>query len=177
MNQTENNLNDPQPVKSLVIVFSYHHHNTEKIARAIAAVLGAEVKTPQEILPETLREYDLIGFGSGIYGASFGTPMLTLADRLSFAQGKKAFLFSTYGAPAVAVTRNFVADNHAGMREKLRIKGYDVVGEFGCAGWNTNVFLKYFGGINKGRPDANDLADAEAFAQKQWEKVRGSLVS
>ncbi len=174
MNQTENYLKDPQNVKSLVIVFSYHHHNTEKIARAIAGVLGAEVKTPQEILPEQLREYDLIGFGSGIYGASFGSPMLTLADRLSFAQGKKAFLFSTYGAPAVAVTRNFVTDNHAGMREKLQLKGYEVIGEFGCAGWNTNVFLKYFGGINKGRPDANDLADAEAFARKQWENARGS---
>lgn len=174
MNPTENYLKDSQNVKSLIIVFSYHHHNTEKIARAIAGVLGAEVKTPQEILPETLREYDLIGFGSGIYGASFGTPMLTLADRLSFAHGKKAFLFSTYGAPAVAVTRNFVTDNHAGMREKLRIKGYDVVGEFGCAGWNTNVFLKYFGGINKGRPNANDLANAEAFAWAMQEMARGT---
>jgi hypothetical protein len=25
-----------------------------------------------------------------------------------------------------------------------------VIGEFGCAGWNTNSFLRFFGGLNKG---------------------------
>lgn len=174
MNQPEHNPEHPQHVKSLVIVFSCHHHNTETIARTIAGVLGAEVKTPKEILPEKLRDYDLIGFGSGIYHASFGQPLLTLADRLSFAHGKKAFLFSTYGAPAVAVTRDFVANNHEEMREKLQLKGYEVIGDFGCAGWNTNSFLRFFGGINRGRPDAGDLANAEAFAGAMLAKVRGT---
>ena len=159
------NRNDGHPVTSLVIVFSYHHNNTEKIARAIAGVLGAEIKTPEQVHPERLRDYDMIGFGSGIYSATFGAPLLALADRLSFESGKKAFLFSTYGAPAFAVTRNFVADNHAEMRQKLQLKGYTILGEFGCAGWNTNSFLRFFGGINKGRPDTNDLLNAEAFAR------------
>jgi len=172
MDQTENNPDNPWPVKSLVIVFSYHHNNTEKIANAIANVLGAEVKTPDQVYPEKLREYDLIGFGSGIYGATFDPTMLTLADRLSSAAGKKAFLFSTYGAPGFAVTRNFVADNHAEIRDKLKLKGYTVIGEFGCAGWNTNSFLKYFGGLNKGRPDADDLRNAEAFAREMLGKAR-----
>lgn len=158
--------------RSLVVVFSYHHNNTEKIARAMANVLGADVKTPDQVYPEKLREYDLIGFGSGIYSASFDPSMLTLADRLSYAAGKKAFLFSTYGAPGFAVTRNFVADNHTAMREKLELKGYTVMGEFGCAGWNTNSFLKFFGGLNKGRPDADDLANAERFARDMQEKAR-----
>jgi len=173
MEKTGNESNDTLPVKSLVIVFSYHHGNTEKIAHTIGNVLGAEVKTPQQVFPEQLREYDLIGFGSGIYSATFDPAVLTLADRLSYAAGKKAFLFSTYGAPAVAVTRNFVANNHAEMREKLQVKGYTVIGEFGCAGWNTNSFLKYFGGLNKGRPDAGDLRNAEAFAREMIEKARG----
>jgi flavodoxin len=33
-------------------------------------------------------------------------------------------------------------------------------------GFNTNSFLKLFGGINKGRPNAEDLKRAEEFAQK-----------
>lgn len=173
MDQSEKNQNNPQPVKSLVIVFSYHHGNTEKIAQAIAGVLGAEVKTPEQVHPEKLREYDLVGFGSGIYHGTFDTSMLALADRLSFAAGKNAFLFSTYGAPGFAVTRNFVTNNHAEMREKLQLKGYTVIGESGCAGWNTNSFLKYFGGLNKGRPDADDLRNAEAFAREMLEKARG----
>jgi hypothetical protein len=68
--------------------------------------------------------------------------------------------------------RKFVESNHAGIREKLTAKGYPVIGEFGCAGWNTNSFLKYFGGINKGRPDAGDLRNAEAFARDVSEKAR-----
>lgn len=173
MNENGDPGSDRDNVKSLVIVFSYHHGNTEKIARAIAGVLGAEIKTPEQVYPEKLREYDLIGFGSGIYSATFGPAILTLADRLSSAAGKRAFLFSTYGAPAFAVTRNFVADNHAEMREKLQLKGYTVLGEFGCAGWNTNSFLRYFGGINKGRPDAGDLRNAESFAREMLEKASG----
>ncbi|NMB78218.1 MAG: flavodoxin [Methanomicrobiales archaeon] len=156
--------------KALVVVFSYHHNNTEKIARAIAGVLGAELQTPEEVHPEKLREYDLIGFGSGIYSATFGAPLLALADRLSFDAGKKAFLFSTYGAPGFIADKKFIEDNHRQMREKLNLKGYQVIGEFGCAGWNTNSFLKYFGGINKGRPDENDLKDAETFARTLTEK-------
>jgi flavodoxin len=156
-------------LRSLVIVRSYHHGNTEKIAHAIACVLGAEVKTPDRVFPEQIREYDLIGFGSGIYSATFDPSVLTLADRLSYASGKRAFLFSTYGAPGFAVTRDFVADNHAEMREKLQLKGYKVIGEFGCAGWNTNSFLRFFGGLNRGRPDAHDLRNAETFAREMME--------
>jgi flavodoxin len=167
-NESENTL----PVKSLVIVFSYHHGNTEKIAHTMANVLGAEVKTPQQIYPEELQKYDLIGFGSGIYSATFDPSVLALADRLSYAAGKKAFLFSTYGAPAFAVTSGFVENNHRQIREKLQLKGYTVIGEFGCAGWNTNSFLNYFGGLNKGRPDAGDLKNAETFARDMQEKAR-----
>jgi flavodoxin len=41
-----------------------------------------------------------------------------------------------------------------------------ILDEFGCAGLNTNKFLRLFGGINKGRPDAEDLKHAEEFARK-----------
>jgi flavodoxin len=174
MEKTGNKSKNTLSVKSLVVVFSYHHGNTEKIANAIANVLGAEVKTPQQIYPEELREYGLIGFGSGIYSATFDPSILDLADRLSSAAGKKAFIFSTYGAPAFIANREFVEKNHAQIREKLQIKGYTVVGEFGCAGWNTNSFLKYFGGLNKGKPDAGDIRNAEAFARDMAKKARTS---
>ncbi len=162
----EDSGNDQKTIRPLVIVFSYHHHNTEKIARAIAGALGAPVKTPQQVTPGELAEYDLVGFGSGIYSATFGRPVLALADSLPQSGGKTAFLFSTYGAPGFIANREFIEKNHAEMRRKLQAKGYTVIGEFGCAGWNTNSFLNYFGGLNKGRPDENDLKDAEAFARE-----------
>ncbi|MEI6841868.1 MAG: hypothetical protein WCK53_11415, partial [Methanomicrobiales archaeon] len=81
---------------------------------------------------------------------------------------RKAFIFSTFGAP-VALFKGerlteFVHNNHRAIREKLQSRGYSVIDEFACAGFNTNSFLKYFGGLNKGRPDAGDRRHAEEFA-------------
>lgn len=164
---------DPLLKKSLVVVFSYHHKNTEKIAHVIAEVLGAPVKTPQQVHPDEILEYDLVGFGSGIYSSTFDASILDLADRLPQVNNKKAFLFSTYGAPTFIANREFIENNHSQIREKLKLKGYTVIGEFGCAGWNTNSFLKYFGGLNKGKPDAEDLRNAEAFVRDIKQKARG----
>lgn len=158
-------LRDSLPVKSLVVVFSCHHNNTEKIAKTIAKVLGAPVKTPQEIRPDELQEYDMVGFGSGIYSAKHHESLLDLADQLPQVMGKKAFIFSTYGAPASFAGRHFIENNHSQLRKKLQGRGYIVTGEFGCAGWNTNSFLKFFGGLNKGRPNDEDIRNAEAFAE------------
>jgi len=51
-----------------LVLFSYHHKNTETVAKVLAKVLDAQIKTPQQINPEDLQKYNLIGFGSGIYG-------------------------------------------------------------------------------------------------------------
>jgi flavodoxin len=156
-------------MKALVIAASYHHRNTERLAKAIAAALGAELRTPAEIAPDEPRGYDLVGFGSGIYDARHHESLLRLAESLPRAPGGKAFIFSTNGMPIAIAGKALVArnslDSHARLRSLLVAAGYDVVGEFGCAGWNTNSFLRLFGGINKGRPNAEDLAEAASFAR------------
>lgn len=156
-------------MKSLVVVFSYHHKNTEKVANTIATVLRAPVKTPRQVNPDEFGGYDLVGFGSGIYGAQHHESLLELADRLPHAGGRKAFIFSTYGAPESLFKgdrlRKFIRDNHTALREKLQSRGYVVIDEFACAGLNTNSFLRFFGGLNKERPDAEDLRHAQEFAE------------
>lgn len=62
----ENSENGIKAHKCLIIVYSYHHNNTAKIASIFSEILNAEVKTPEEVISEQLQEYDLIGFGSGI---------------------------------------------------------------------------------------------------------------
>jgi len=149
-------------MKSLLILFSYHHKNTEKIAKVFANVLDAEIKTPQQINPEMLQEYNLIGFGSGIYGAQHHKSLLDLADKLPQTMNKSAFIFST----GALTGKKKATKDHSKLREKLQSKGYLIVDEFQCKGFNTNSFMKYFGGMNKGRPNAEDLKHAEEFAQK-----------
>ena len=147
-------------MKSLLVLFSYHHNNTEKIANVFAKVLDVQIKTPQQINPEELQEYSLIGFGSGIYGGKHHNVLLDLADKLPQVTNRKAFIFSTSG-----VTKKNQPKIHLSLIEKLQSKGYMIVGEFNCKGFNTNSFIKLFGGMNKGRPNAEDLKHAEEFAQ------------
>ena len=43
-------------MKSLIVVYSYHHHNTQKVAEVFARVLDAEIKTPQQTKPTEFIE-------------------------------------------------------------------------------------------------------------------------
>jgi len=74
---------------------------------------------------------------------------------------KKAFIFSTSGVS----NPKYMTKIHSTLREKLQAKGYTIIDEFNCHGFNTNSFLKFFGGMNRGRPNVEDLKNAEEFAQ------------
>jgi flavodoxin len=157
-------------LKSLIVVYSYHHNNTQKLAQVFSEVLNAQVKSPQQTNPEEVEKFDLIGFGSGIDSGKNYKELLDFADRLPQVKNKKAFVFSTSGMP-IGVSgqqrlEEYTSKCHSTLKEILQSKGYLIVGEFGCAGFNTNRFLKYFGGINKGRPNSEDLKHAEEFASK-----------
>jgi len=149
-------------MKSLMIVFSYHHKNTEKVAQVFAEVLDAQIKTPKQVKLEELQNYDLIGFGSGIYSSKHHKTLLDLASKLLPVTNKSAFIFST----SAVMDKEKVAKDHLMIREILQSKGYRIVDEFACKGFNTNSFLKYLGGMNKGRPNAEDLKHAKEFAQR-----------
>lgn len=154
---------------ALLILISYHHKNTEKVARVIARSLNASIVAPQDVHIDELAQYRLIGFGSGIYDAMHHRALLELADMLPAAMDQNVFLFST----SAIMGENKVRDDHSKLREKLQSKGYTVVDEFACKGFNTNSFLRYFGGMNKGRPNADDLARADSFANGLKKHIAG----
>lgn len=146
-------------MRTLIICESVHHGNTKKIADAMAVVLNAEIKKPGEVDAGKLGGYDLIGFGSGIYMGKMHKNLLKLIDDLP-ATGKKAFIFSTAGGD------NENMKNHKVLKDKLASKGFTVIDEFTCRGLDTFGPLVLVGGINKGKPDENDLANAGQFARK-----------
>ncbi|MCW4029582.1 MAG: flavodoxin family protein [Candidatus Bathyarchaeota archaeon] len=145
-----------------IVLFSYHHNNTEKIAKVIAKVLNAQIKTPQQTNPQELDKFGLVGFGAGIDSGKHYKPLLDFADKLPQVESKPAFIFSTAGITG----KKKLAKDHSALREKLEAKGYKIIDEFQCKGFNTNVFLKYFGGMNKGRPNEEDLQNAETFSEQ-----------
>lgn len=153
----------------LIIVYSYHHNNTAKIAQKFSEVLHAQVLTPKEVVIEELQNYDLIGFGSGIDSGKHYQPLLDLVDELPKVNQQLGFIFSTSAIQG----HDKVQKDHSLLRGKLQSKGYQIIDEFSCKGYNTNSFLKYFGGMNKGKPDDLDCKHAEEFALNLLEKING----
>ena len=149
-------------IKSLLVLYSYHHKNTEKVAKAFAEVLNAQIKTPQQTDLQELQEYNLVGFGAGIAGGKHYQTLLDFADRLVPVNQKISYIFST----AALTGEKKREEDHSTLREKLESKGYRIVDEFQCKGFNTNSFMRFFGGMNRRRPNAEDLKNAKEFAQK-----------
>lgn len=148
-------------MKTLIVYVSYHHHNTEKVAQVMADELGADLVPFGQTQPEIVT-YDLIGFGSGIYGWKFHKTLIQFAEALPTVTGKRAFVFSTSGLGKIGF--------HAAFKELLVNRGFSLVGDFACKGWDTVGSLKLFGGINKGRPNEEDLQAAQVFARGLKEK-------
>jgi flavodoxin len=144
--------------KTLVIYYSKYYGNTEKVANAIADGLDAVLMPSQQVEVQTLLEYDLIGFGSGIYHSKHHRSLCELAEKSPLMHDKKAFLFSS--------NRDGTTDSHTVLREILHEKGFKIIGEFSCKGYQEWRAMKIVGatGINQGKPDAEDLQKAKTFA-------------
>lgn len=152
--------------KALIICVSVSHGNTAAIAHAMGSVLGAEVLNPEEVDPATLGGYDLVGFGSGVFAGTPHHRLRTYVDRLPDVHGTRAFVFSTSGR-GVGQTLPWQRP----LETVLRGKGYDVLGSFACAGFDTWLPLQLVGGLNKGHPDEGDLARAREFAGRMAEEA------
>ncbi len=145
-------------MRAAIVYVSIHHGNTEKIAREIARVLNAELLNVGKANEETIKNNDLIGFGSGIYFGKHHISLLKFIDAMPKVN-KRAFIFSTRGGGPPFIY-------HRAIKRRLRTKGFEIIGEFSCKGFDTFGLLKHIGGINKGKPDERDLEKAKEFAEK-----------
>jgi len=93
--------------------------------------------------------------------------LLDFVEKLPNVQNKKTFIFSTCGLYSEARMLKI----HTTLCKILQNKGFVIVGEYSCPGHNTNSFLKYFGGINNNRPNAEDLRNAKLFAAELVKNV------
>lgn len=153
-------------MKSLIICVSKSHGNTRCIADRMAEMLDAEVVEPEAVDVETLRGYDLVGFGSGIYYMTVDAKLRDLIRRLPAVDNVRAFTFFTSGARTIPLM-----DYNKPVRKELESKGFDVIGSFSCRGFDTVGPFRFIGGINRGRPNVHDLDRAAAFAARLREKA------
>lgn len=141
-------------MKVLIIYHSEHHGNTQKIAKAMAEKVGADILKAADVSLNKFEEYDIVGFGSGVYNGKLHKELSEILSKLSQQDDKKAFIFSTTGS------KTYSSMAHERFRPMLEEKGFKLIGEFSCLGFDTALTKE---GINKGRPNKQDIKDAEDF--------------
>ena len=142
-------------METLIIYKSVFHGNTKKIAIAMAEVLNAEYLDVENVDLKMIEEYDLIGFGSGIYYDKPQKKLMEYIEGLDNVKNKKAFVFST--------SRQNRSDYNNWLKEKLSNKGYEIIGEFHCKGYT----------IFKGNPNEEDLKNAREMAKSVIKRYNG----
>lgn len=159
------------PGRVLIICKSVHHRNTASVARAMADVMQATVVAPDNVPPDCLTNYDLIGLGSGIYHGRFHPALVDWVRGLPTDRSgmRRAFVFSTAGLSSLWPLW------HRPLTAALARKGFSVVGEFHCRGFDTYGPLWLFGGINRGHPDQRDLAHAADFGREMMAVLQSKL--
>lgn len=120
-------------MQALTVYRSRHWGNTKEVAEAMAEVLEAELRKPEELSSKDLEDYDLVGFGSGIYFRKHGEKLLDFAECLPEINGKKAFIISTSGLSKVLLLHDFEGP----IRRILERKGFEILDSFDCGGGPT----------------------------------------
>lgn len=141
-------------MKTAIVYYSKHHGNTKKLLDAIAQKNEVTLIDVTSDPAAELSEFDRIGFASGIYYSKFQKTLLKYAEE-KLPQNKKVFFIYTYGAEKAGYTK--------AISEAVKKNNAQILGEFGCYGFNTFGPFKLIGGIAKGHPDDNDIANALAF--------------
>jgi len=145
----------------LIIYHSEHHGNTKKIAKAMAEKINADILKAADVNLNKFEEYDIVGFGSGVYNGKLHKELSEILSKLSQQDDKKAFIFSTTGS------KTYSSMAHEWFRPLLTKKSFIIIGEFSCLGFDTALTKE---GINKGRPNKQDIKDAEGFIVNIIEK-------
>lgn len=141
-------------MKTAIVYYSKHHGNTKKLIDAIAKTHEITAINVSETKTFDLSSYDRIGFASGIYYSRFHKLLLQFAES-NLPENKDVFFLYTYGAEKQGYT--------AAITEVVKKHSANILGEYGCFGFNTFGPFKLIGGIAKGHPTTEELDAACAF--------------
>ena len=139
-------------MKTVIVYASVHHGNTRKLVEKIAKECKVDLIDAVQQPKADLSDYDRIGFASGIYFSKFHQTILKFASE-NLPENKKVFMICTYGGNAA----------YKSLEVILKEKKTDIIGKFGCKGYDTFGPFKLVGGIAKGHPDEKDLKAAVSF--------------
>lgn len=140
-------------MKTAICYYSRHHGNTLKVLRAMAEENDIDLIDVTSPAAVHLEPYDTVGFASGIYYGKFHDSVAGYARYLP--EGKNVFFVYTCGSKRDGYTR--------AIAEAMAAKRANILGVYGCRGYDTFGPFKLVGGIAKGHPNADELQKAKEF--------------
>ena len=142
-------------MKTCIIYYSKHHGNTKKLLDAIKAVdPEVELIDATEKREADLNGFERLGFASGVYYGKFAEHVLTFA-KVNLPAQKDVFYLATAGNP--------IKMNFNSIAEVANSKQCNELGRFQCKGYDTFGPFKLVGGIQKGHPTEDEIAEAVEF--------------
>jgi len=141
-------------MKTVLIYASTHHGNTKKVVDAISNECEIEIVDATKVHEKDIRDYDLIGFASGIFFTKFSEQVLNFA-RVNLPANKDVFFIATAGNP--------MNGNFNSIADIAKDKKCNERGRFQCKGFDTYGPFKLVGGIQKGHPNESELKAAVEF--------------
>ncbi|MCR5234955.1 MAG: flavodoxin [Lachnospiraceae bacterium] len=142
-------------MRTAIVYYSEHHGNTKKLLDAIADEdMTVTLIDAAEKIEMDLRDYDRIGFASGIYFGSFAKQILSFAS-VNLPAQKPVFFMATCGSPR----KNYFDD----IKEMAKSRDCVDLGSYLCCGFDTFGPFKIIGGLKKGHPTEKEIQDAVDF--------------
>ena len=170
------------------ILITYHSEtgNTKKIANSMKEALIEEQQVvtmlpAKEVDPSSLKSYDLVLLGSGIYAGAIGKTLKNLMSNINEFAPKFAF-FNTHASPT-AYQKAF-----SRISKTIEKTNSKILGEFDCIGENIGIPKEKQKQMlsmlppeqrkqaeehmekSKGRPNDKDLEKAKEFAKSLLNK-------
>lgn len=147
-------------MKVAIAYYSQHHGNTKKLLDALKELGDIILINVVECKEADLSEFDLVGFASGTYFGKFSEKIMEFA-RNNLPNKKRVFLINTYGSKGASPKE---------MEQIIMAKSGELLGIYGCRGFDTFGPFKLVGGIAKGHPNESDVNGAREFFRKIIEK-------
>lgn len=144
-------------MKTAIIYYSRHHGNTKKLLDAISQQHEVTLIDAIQNPSPDLSAFDRIGFASGIYYSKFHKSVLNIAKE-NLPDDRKVFFIYTYGAEKEGYTKS--------ITDATILHKPNILGEYGCFGFNTFGPFKLIGGIAKGHPDETELQNVLKFYEE-----------
>jgi len=144
-------------MKVCICYKSLHHLNTLKLLNAIKECNEVDLIDVLKEPNKDISSYDVIGIASGIVYSKYYKEVIDFIDK-NLPKNKKVFFIHTAGDPR--------ENQNKSVKDIADARNSETLGTYFTKGFDTYGPFKLIGGINRNRPNEEDIKGAIDFYNK-----------